>query len=159
MDNEVLRIINKGILEPDDGLFLFSLYVSSNPDFKYNTSYLTDSINSFKRDFQIYKNKLLLFNKIIEYSRSIVPPEYDVTLIFENKFKFNLISDSKLELYSLQEENLLFKLEQEKVLLKLVLSKPLIEYSHLFNLEDSDKIWEVKIDQFINIIKVETSGK
>ena len=100
-----IRIL-KNFLERDmmtDSLELFSLYISSNPDFKYNITYLTDQIESFKRSCFELNNRFYQFENLIIVIRSITPKGIRGYLIFDEIFKYgvNTDEDDYLELINL----------------------------------------------------------
>lgn len=65
---------------------LFSIYISSNKDFKYNATYLTDSIASFKKTVEIFQNKKEKVQKFAENLITKYSAPCDWCMIFDDVF-------------------------------------------------------------------------
>lgn len=98
---EILRdFLEKDVKNP---LKLFSLFISSNPDFKYNITYLTDQIETFKESRLELKNRFKQFENLIKVIRKVTPKEISGYLIFDKIFKYgvNTYEDDHLEFINL----------------------------------------------------------
>lgn len=97
--------ILKAFLEEDkkNPLELFSLFVASNPDFKYNITYLTDQIGSFRESRLELEKRFSQFLKVINQIRKDAPKEISGYLIFDNVFQFgiNTNKEDRLEFINL----------------------------------------------------------
>lgn len=84
-------------------LEMFSLFVTSNPDFKYNITYLTDQIGSFKQSCEVLSKRLNQFENLVEAIRKLTPKELSGYLIFDNVFQYgiNTKDDDHLEFINL----------------------------------------------------------
>jgi 5'-deoxynucleotidase YfbR-like HD superfamily hydrolase len=86
-------------IQDESLLHLFSYYINSNPDFKYNRTYLTDLILPFIESQNQLKEKYNLFKFIARNIAIKTPKKLDVTLVFDNLIKFivtnSTISDSE----------------------------------------------------------------
>ncbi len=69
---------------------LFSLFVTSNPDFKYNITYLTDQIESFRKSRLVLKERFSQFKKIIKQVSDDTPKVRYGYLIFDNVFQYGI---------------------------------------------------------------------
>lgn len=76
-------------------LKLFAFYIASNPDFKYNITYLTDQISSFTKSSAELKLRFNHFEKIIAWVRKQTPKEKKGYLIFDNVFQFEVNIDEE----------------------------------------------------------------
>lgn len=79
-------------------LQIFSIYISSNRDFKYNTTYLIDSIANFKNIIETFRNKK---ERIIKFSESlsknyVTPCDWIIILddvfLIDNYFRFSTLT-------------------------------------------------------------------
>lgn len=97
--------ILKAFLEEDkkNPLELFSLFVTSNPDFKYNITYLTDQIGSFRESRLELEKRFSQFKKVINQIRKDTPKEISGYLIFDNVFQYgiNTNEEDRLEFINL----------------------------------------------------------
>lgn len=89
--------ILKDFLERDmkKPLELFSLFVTSNPDFKYNITYLTDQIRSFRESRLELEKRFSQFKKVINQIREDTPKEISGYLIFDNVFQYGINTDEE----------------------------------------------------------------
>lgn len=89
--------ILKDFLERDkkNPLELFSLFVTSNPDFKYNITYLTDQIGSFRESRLELGKRFSQFKKVINQIREDTPKEISGYLIFDNVFQYGINTDEE----------------------------------------------------------------
>jgi hypothetical protein len=74
---------------------MFSLFIASNPDFKYNISYLTDQIEFFKVNRIELKNRFRQFEKIIIQLRKQTPFAVKGYLIFDNIFQYEINNNNE----------------------------------------------------------------
>lgn len=165
MDNEefhrpgqkILEIIKNGYKNERDLLFLFSSYIASNPDFKYNTTYLTDSIEQFFQDYDRYSQKKLIFEEIINYINNNNTLNQEVEIEFDSKFTFNTKKNTALEIleYNYYDDSFNFhEIGSQFFTLKLTLIKP-IKVEYTFNIETNKKSnhWKMQIENFLRIIQ------
>lgn len=85
------------ILRKRDLLRLFAFYISSNPDFKYNITYLTDSILPF---FSLQKeliDRYVTFEAVTEKIAKLTPEKVRATLVFDNFFRFSIVEKTILD--------------------------------------------------------------
>lgn len=155
---KILNIIKDGYQNERDLLFLFSSYIASNPNFKYNTTYLTDSIDKFFSDLEIYSHKKKIYEEIIDYLNKLNSSKYEIEVEFDSKFKYNTKSSTKLEVVSnsnIYNETCDFhKIGANKYVMKLVLIKSnKIEYTHLIDKDDKSIKWEEIVSEFIKIVE------
>lgn len=73
-----------------DILYLFSSYIASNPDFKYNTTYLTDKIDSFLTGHSDYQEKYEHFDIVIDEISRLINGKYIIKVTFDKAFQFRL---------------------------------------------------------------------
>jgi hypothetical protein len=149
-----LNALQKGFKNRKDILYLFSSYVASNPDFKYNSTYLTDSIESFFEDRACFKAKQIVFYKIIEYLNEKTEGKYEIEVVFDSVFKYNTLYSKDLEV--LIDSNSTFSFDRigdKTFIVKFILINPQrIEYQYEIIKYNTDEDWKKKTDNFINII-------
>jgi hypothetical protein len=85
-------VLCKNILE------LFCEFISSNPDFKYNRTYLTDSIDVFIKTLTDIKQKIATHKKIVSRIKRHIGTEKHVTIIFDEFFEYK-INDFPMKLF------------------------------------------------------------
>jgi len=78
------EILNKDVLR------LFCEFISSNPDFKYNRTYLTDSIDVFFNTLTDIRQKIAAYKKIVSRIKRHLGTEKDVTIIFDEFFEYKI---------------------------------------------------------------------
>lgn len=152
---KVLNILNNGYKDDKDLLYLFSSYIASNPDFKYNITYLTDSIDRFFLDYEIYETKKLIFEEVIKYINSINLSKFEIEIEFDSKFKYNTDGSSNLQIIANNNNQPdIYRIGAKHFLMKLTLIKPIkIEYSHLIKVDaKSNDQWVKIISNFITVI-------
>lgn len=152
---KVLNILNNGYKDDKDLLYLFSSYIASNPDFKYNITYLTDSIDRFFLDYEIYETKKLIFEEVIKYINSINLSKFEIEIEFDSKFKYNTDGSSNLQIIANNNNQPdIYRIGAKHFLMKLTLIKPIkIEYSHLIKVDaKSNDQWAKIISNFITVI-------
>jgi hypothetical protein len=69
-------------------LYQFSNFISSNPDYKYNSTYLTDEITRFKNDKKVFIKKQAFLNSVVEQLKN--DKNADFSILFDNVFHYNL---------------------------------------------------------------------
>lgn len=84
-----LKLFEKSISEKDY-IELFSLYISSNPDFKYNRTYLTDSIDIFFIAVSDLKQKISAINRIVSRIKKSLRIEKDISIVFDEFFEYKI---------------------------------------------------------------------
>jgi len=146
-------VLLKRVKNPKDLLYLFSMYIASNPDFKYNYTYLTDSIELFFDDYKKFSAKQVVFRKIIKHIKTKTNNEYDIDIIFDSTFRYNVLKSTEIETVS---ENDLCRFDHigdKSFIIKFLINAPKhIEY--VFEIEKYDNIdeWKTKIDSFLKVI-------
>jgi len=147
------NVLLKGSKNSKDLLYLFSLYTASNPDFKYNSTYLTDSIDAFFEDYAKFRAKQLVFKKIIRYVKTKTKNEYDIEIIFDSTFRFEILSSTEIETVS---KNDIYKFDHmgdKSFIVKFLLKTPrCVEYEFEIEKYNNNDEWKTKIDSFLNII-------
>lgn len=138
-NNSKIEILNH-FLEKGRGnpLEMFSLFVASNPDFKYNITYLTDQIESFNKSCLELDKRFCQFKNVINQIRKDTPKEISGNLIFDNFFQYgiNTKKEDSLEFVNLD----LFrfdKLDSDYYIVKFILGDK----------NNPEKIETYKIDQ------------
>jgi len=125
--NQILTLetlIKSPIIDPNI-LNLFSSYIATNPDFKYNTTYLTDSIQCFASDIEIFKIKFLIFKEIADKLHKALKQKYFVNVIFDEIFLCDAKNNSSVEIItdnsnlfrfdSIGRKDCIIKLEYRKI--------------------------------------------
>ena len=101
-------------------LQLFSIYISSIRDFKYNATYLTDSIATFKKSVEIFQNKK---EKVQKFSENLIKKcstpcdwfmVFDDVFLIDNYFRFTTLITFIKNFNSSNDENTLYILEKIK---------------------------------------------
>ena len=94
MDNITSELVLKRCIEKSlnakNHLELFSFFISSNPDFKYNHSYLTDSIEPFVKAISIFRKKSQNFKTIIDKLALQTPKNIKRTIVFDDLFEYKI---------------------------------------------------------------------
>lgn len=156
-----LNVLKRGFRNRQDLLYLFSFYIASNPDFKYNTTYLTDSIDSFFEDQECFKIKQNTFHNIIDYLKDQTKGKYEIEVVFDHVFKYNVNESQDLEVFNETNSPFSFyKLGEKSFMMKLIFLQPnRIEYLYEIKKYKTDEEWLKKVDNFINIISKQDVGK
>jgi len=152
----ILNILKDGYKDDKDLLYLFSSYIASNPDFKYNSTYLTDSIDRFFLDYEIYETKKIIFEEVIKYVNLVNHSKFEIEIEFDSKFKYNTDSSSNLEIIVNNNDSFDFhRIGAKQFSMKLTLIRPKkIEYSYLIKTDSkSNDQWIKKISNFIKVIE------
>ncbi|MCX6237629.1 MAG: hypothetical protein NTY07_08755 [Bacteroidia bacterium] len=96
-NNEYLNKVYEKLLLTDsdeilskDGLKLFCEFISSNPDFKYNRTYLTDSIDIFFDALTNIRQRIATFKRIVSRIKRHFEIEKDVSIVFDDFFEYNI---------------------------------------------------------------------
>lgn len=143
----------KGFKNRKDLLYLFSMYIASNPDFKYNYTYLTDSIDPFLKDYAEFVAKRLVFLEIIDYVKIQTKDKYDIDVVFNSIFRFNILRSIDIEVVSDDNSYQFDQMGNKSFIVKFILHKTKdIEYQFEIEKYDYEHEWKTKIDSFINII-------
>jgi hypothetical protein len=156
---KTLNILKDGFKTDKDLLYLFSSYVASNPNFKYNTTYLTDSIDHFLMDLELYSKKKTYFDEVIQYLQELNKSKFEIEILFDSKFRFNTIESDNLEVVKdtiIYNNSYDFHLIGSKDFsMKLILVKPIkIEYSYIIKIDSKPNLqWKKMISNFMNIIE------
>jgi hypothetical protein len=132
--------ILKDFLERDkeNPLELFSLFVTSNPDFKYNITYLTDQIGSFRKCSLELEKRFSQFKKVINQIREDTPKEISGYLIFDNVFQYGINTDEEDRLEFINLDLFRFdKFDNDYYILKFIFG----------DVKNPEKIEAYKIDQ------------
>lgn len=147
MDNKkTLDIIINGISKSENLLYLFSSYVSSDANFKYNQTYLTDQIESFFFDYGIFEKKRDVFNEIIKYIKNISSNNLKIEILLDETFYYSNIDNNERYIINFA------LLKKNEFVLKLTLNSPLIEYSHIVKSNIQGEFeWKTLVNNFINI--------
>jgi hypothetical protein len=150
-----LNALHRGFRNRKDLLYLFSSYIASNPDFKYNSTYLTDSIDSFFEDQACFKAKQIVFYKIIDYLKKETEGKYEIEVVFDSVFKYNTFESKDLEIINDSNNTYYFNRMGEKLfILKLILLNPeRIEYQYEIIKYNTNEEWHKVVDSFIKIIR------
>lgn len=156
--NKILSIIKEGYKDDKELLFLFSSYIASNPDFKYNTTYLTDSIDQFFIDYNMYSRKILIFEEIINYLNKLNSSKHEIEIEFDSKYRYSTNINLNLEIVKKNNTNVdpfdFHNIGSKQFLFKIIQVKPKrIEYTYLIDTEDKSKHWKKKVSNFISIVE------
>ena len=84
------HIIREKILRKQDLLRLFAFYIASNPDFKYNITYLTDSILPFFLSQKELVNRFTTFEAVTEKKAKLAPKELRAKKVLDDFFQFSI---------------------------------------------------------------------
>lgn len=133
-------------------LYLFSSYVASNPDFKYNVTYLTDQIDIFLADQSKYRSKIKIFKKVLDYTVSNGTRNHELDLFFDAKFHFNTATSSNLEISERAEFPNPNEMSRQEFLFKIASGEFGIEYTYLIKLDSAYSTCCQYIDEFIQMI-------
>jgi len=71
-------------------LFLFSSYIASNPNFKYNRTYLTDVIESFIQDVNSYRSEFIKISDILKMKILTISNSGNLTIYLDGIVKLKL---------------------------------------------------------------------
>lgn len=92
-----IEILNEFFTKDDNSpLRLFSLFISSNPDFKYNITYLTDQIESFNKASMELKKRFIKFGNTFDQIKKATPEGITGYLIFDNVFQYRINTDEEV---------------------------------------------------------------
>lgn len=154
-----LELLKNGISTKEELLYLFSLYVATHPDFKYNLSYLTDLIQPFIEHSSEYKEKIRIFSQISNMAKERCINGFVFDLYFDDKFKFNTLLSNSLEVITDSDFSPIYDIGKKVFPLKLVSESLSIEYTHLIEVDDAVKKCIACIDRFILILEKNTYEK
>ncbi len=147
------NVLLKKVKNPKDLLYLFSMYIALNPDFKYNYTYLTDSIDIFFEDYLNFKAKKEVFMEIINYIKAMTKKDYDIVIIFDSTFRYSILESTDIEVVSENDNYRFDHMGDKSFIVNFQINKPKqIEY--VFEIEKYDNIDEkkTKIDIFLKVI-------
>ena len=155
--NRNFEILLKGFSKPIDSdiLYLFSSFIASNPDFKYNITYLSDEISDFLRTLEGFKEKYKLFSKKIVDFHSNVKGKYIIDVIFDEVFKFT-IGNEIIESFCIDknEHFPFYQLGKKNFTVRFVFNQELVYLHEISNFEVEDqKEIDTLFEEFI--IKIE----
>lgn len=153
VNNGPLELLKNGTNTKDELLYLFSLYVATHPDFKYNISYLTDLIQPFLECKAKYKEKITVFTQVSELAKESCKNEFEFILYFDDKFKFNTMLSNSLEVITNSDFPPIYDIGSKVFPLKLVSEIMSIEYTHLIEMDEAVKKCIACIDSFISILE------
>jgi len=71
----------------------FSHYIACNPEFKYNTTYLTDEIQNFIEDKKFFSERFKTYVDLIMKLHMSQNKKHTITVVINDVFKFNLTAD------------------------------------------------------------------
>ena len=148
-DKKTKDILLNGINTKDRLLHLFSSYIASDPDFKYNDTYLIDQIDSFLEDYRGFTEKRNIFNDIKDYIEQKTINGYTIEVLFDESFCYP--NDGAKENYV----NFSLLKKKNSFILKLTLldkATP-IEYSYEITKDSSMHFdWKLAINDFLDLI-------
>lgn len=128
-----------------DLLYLFSSYIASDSNFKYNQTYLTDQIDSFFIDYETFAVKKRIFNHIVSYIKKVNKNRYNIEAAFDESFfleNSNKYNSPRIDL-----------LKKKELILKLAVDEINIEYTYLLKEEKWSRLeWESIINKFFSIV-------
>lgn len=87
---QLLKKCIEGDIDLRDNLELFTVFISSNPSFKYNQTYLSDSIGPFLKVIPILRKKFISFKKLAEKLANQTPFEFKGAIVFDSFFVFEI---------------------------------------------------------------------
>lgn len=87
---KMLLINDLDLILCKDYLKLFCEFISSNPDFKYNSTYMTDSIEVFFNALTDIRQKIAAYKKIVSKIKRQIGTEKDLTIIFDEFFEYKI---------------------------------------------------------------------
>ncbi len=125
-----------------DILELFSIYLSSNVNFKYNQTYLTDSLDDFFSKVEIFREKYLICNESIKLILKSVKSSEEIPnicLLFDNIFEYRIPGIGKLIIIN-NEDFCYHEIKKNNIVfICRTLSEPVQEYVFNVNCKDSTK--------------------
>lgn len=168
IDNSLKKTINHLIdtnNDITDYLYFFSSYIAANTDFKYTTTYLTDSIEEFSSDLEIFKSKFKLYKNISEEISNKSIDIEETYIIFDNIFKFKICKEI---IFKLVDENIdtfnfrqLGKKQFTVKFMHIVNEFQTIEYTHkISTIDQSGKNRTIELFlNFLNYLKPRDDNK
>lgn len=151
--NTTHNILLKRVKNPKDILYLFSMYIASNPDFKYNYTYLTDSIDIFFEDYEKFRAKKEVFMEIINYIKAMTKKDYDIDIIFDYTFRYSILESTEIEVVSENDNYKFDHMGDKSFVVKFQINTPkYIEYVFEIEKYDNNNEWKTKIDSYLKII-------
>jgi hypothetical protein len=151
-------LLKRGVSNTDI-LYLFSFYISSNPDYKYNSTYLTDSIDDFNKAWNKFKAKHKVFKTIIQFVKSNTiskSKQIEIDIIFDSVLQYNTIKSTCLETFNDNFFFLFSQMSNDSFSVKFICEiseTDTVEYVYEIDKYDNKKDWMIKISGFIDIIK------
>lgn len=104
----IQSLIQNETLSQGDILNLFSIYLTDNPNFKYNITYLTDSIPLFKKSIGVFSDKFFFYNEASNRLYELNNSNSIIDIYFDEIFKFSLNKGVKFELITANINNYKF---------------------------------------------------
>lgn len=121
IQERVLRKCIEGDVDLRDNLELFTIFISSNPNFKYNKTYLSDSIDPFLYVVPILKRKFRFFKKLTDKLANQTYSEFDGAIIFDGIFEFRVNYSVASQVNFVNIENFRFdQIKEEEFTIKFV---------------------------------------
>lgn len=124
-----------------DYLELFSLHISSNPNFKYNQTYLTDTIDVFISALTGMKQKIKTYNQIVKRIRKRIDTEKDVFVVFDEFFEYKINDLISGRFNIVNTDRFRFdKVSRDYCVIRFILKvEGSIEYNEVFRVNLNDK--------------------
>lgn len=173
VNNKLFRILTNG-KDGKDLFHLYSYYIASNPDFKYNPTYLTDLIDDFFSDLEFYRKKIKVFIKVLNHIKGKVKKHFTITAIFDSAFQYEISNGEYKRIENVAETDFSFhKLNKENFTIGLKCTqeddsepKDLLEYAYEIKikpygeenytlkkwLEECESAWKKNIDDYIDTV-------
>ena len=117
-------------VEQETVVKLFAIYLSSNPDFKYNQTYFTDSIDDFFYRVNNFKNKYSLCNLVV---KSLLPclDKYEnkpiINVLFDGFLKAQLPDDKIIKIIDSVEHFRFYEISNEYLILSFEAVTPQVQ--------------------------------
>ena len=135
-----------------DILHLFSAYIASNPDFKYNRTYLTDVIDTFIKDLKSYRDDIEEIKKILKKKIPNIPGSKHTTIYIDDIIEITISKNEVSEIIIEPEKESSFrfdKVSEKKHSLTLIYEKndsDVLEHCYTLDLYKDSKL-EEKINE------------
>lgn len=130
--------LKEGVKNPFE---MFSLFIASNPDFKYNISYLIDQIELFKKSREELKDRFNHFEKTITLINKNTPDDLRCLLIFDNVFQYEINRNEEDRLTFINLDSYRFdRIDSKNYIVKFILGDK----------NDPERIATYKIDRETN---------
>lgn len=156
LSSALLDIVKNGFKIEKDILFLFSAYISSNPNFKYNITYLTDSIDSFIKNYHLLRSKIEIYKEIVEYIKTINKSTYTIEVKFDDFMTYTINKQETIASNSngVPNKNDIFSICNPNLFIKLTSIKPRIEYTYELKDFNNDSQFKKEIKEYFKKLKI-----